>query len=55
LRRPPAYIGSDHSTRTTLDLNVDDIFTLAKNAFTASFPSNEEKERYIAELDHAMN
>jgi adenosine deaminase len=31
------------------------VFTLAKNAFTASFLSDEEKERYIAELDQAMN
>jgi adenosine deaminase len=46
---PPAYIWE------ALDLNADDIYTLAKNAFTASFLNDAEKKRYIAELDQAMN
>ncbi|MEE8262517.1 MAG: adenosine deaminase [Gammaproteobacteria bacterium] len=49
------YIGENFlRSQQALDLNADDIYTLAKNAFTASFLSDEEKERYIAELDQAM-
>lgn len=55
----PAYFGGyigENFLRSTeaLDLNADDIYILAKNAFTASFLSEKEKERYIAELDEAM-
>ncbi len=46
---PPAYIWE------ALDLNADDIYTLAKNAFTASFLNDAEKKRYIDELDQAVN
>ena len=42
-------------SQLALDLDADDIYTLAKNAFTASFLSEAEKKRYIAELDQAMN
>jgi len=50
------YIGENFlRSQQALDLDADDIYTLAKNAFTASFLSDEEKERYIAELDQAMN
>ncbi len=55
----PAYFGGyigENFLRSTeaLDLNADDIYILAKNAFTASFLGEKEKERYIAELDEAM-
>ncbi len=55
----PAYFGGyigENFLRSTeaLDLNADDIYTLAKNAFTASFLSEKEKKCYIAELDEAM-
>jgi len=50
------YIGENFlRSQQALDLNADHIYTLAKNAFTASFLSDEEKKRYIAELDQAMN
>ncbi len=50
------YIGENFlRSQQALDLNADDIYTLAKNAFTASFLSDVEKRRYIAELDQAMN
>ena len=56
----PAYFGGylgENFLRSqrALDLNADDIYALAKNAFKASFLSDEEKERHIAELDQAMN
>ena len=45
------YIGENFlRTQQALDLNLVDIYMLAKNAFTASFLSNAEKERHIAEL-----
>jgi adenosine deaminase len=34
-------------------LNAADIHALTKNAFTASFLSDADKQRYIAELDRA--
>ena len=50
------YIGENFlRSQQALDLNADDIYTLAKNAFTASFLREAEKKRYIAELDQAMN
>jgi adenosine deaminase len=50
------YIGENFlRSQQALNLNADDIYTLAKNAFTASFLSDAEKKRYIAELDQAMN
>jgi len=49
------YIGENFlRSQQALDLNADDIYTLATNAFAASFLSDEEKERYLAELDRAM-
>ena len=46
------YIGENFlQSQRALNLSADDIYALAKNAFTASFLSHEEKVRYIAELD----
>ena len=48
------YIGENFvRIQEALDLSVEDIYTLAKNSFSASFLSNEEKRRYIGELDRA--
>lgn len=52
----PAYFGgyiSENFLRTQQALNLDaaDIYTLAKNSFTASFLSTTDKQRHIAELD----
>jgi adenosine deaminase len=48
------YIGENYlRTQQALDLNVADIHVLTKNAFTASFLSDTDKQRYIAELDRA--
>ena len=49
------YIGENFlRSQQALDLDADDIYTLAKNAFMASFLGDAEKKRYIAELDQAM-
>jgi adenosine deaminase len=48
------YIGENYlRTQRALDLNAADIHALTKNAFTASFLSDADKQRYIAELDRA--
>jgi adenosine deaminase len=45
------YIGENYRrTQQALDLDADDIRTLAKNSFEASFLSDAEKERHIAAL-----
>ena len=51
----PAYFGGyigENLLRVqqALDLNADDIVTLAENAFAASFLSDEDKRRHIAEI-----
>ena len=56
----PAYFGGyigENFLRTQQALSLDDtdIHALARNAFTASFLSDSEKQRYIAEIDRAMN
>ena len=49
------YIGENFlRSQQALDLDANDIHTLAKNAFTASFLNDAEKKRYIAELDQVM-
>jgi adenosine deaminase len=49
------YIGENFlRSQVALGLSVDDIYTLARNAFTASFLSDEDKQRHIAELDRIM-
>ena len=49
------YIGENFlRSQQALDLDADQIYTLAKNAFTASFLSDAEKNRYIAELDQEL-
>jgi len=50
------YIGENYlRTQRALDLSVADIHALTGNAFSASFLSDADKQRYIAELDRAMN
>jgi adenosine deaminase len=49
------YLGENFlQTQQALNLGIDDIQTLAKNSFTASFLSEEEKERHLAELDQII-
>ncbi len=49
------YIGENfQQSQRALNLSADDIYALAKNAFTASFLRDEDKSRYMAELDVAM-
>jgi len=46
------YIGDNFlQTQQALNLGIDDIRTLAKNSFTASFLSEEEKQRHLVEID----
>ena len=52
----PAYFGgyieeNFRQSQLALDLNADEIFTLARNAFMASFLSGVDKRRHIAEID----
>lgn len=52
----PAYFGgyllqNYLETQEALDLSVDEVAELAKNSFRSSFLSNEEKEKYITEID----
>jgi len=50
------YIGENFlQTQQALNLSADDIHTLAKNSFTASFLSDEDKKRHIAEIDQMMS
>lgn len=50
------YIGENFlQTQQALNLSADDIHVLAKNAFTASFLSDEGKNRHIAEIDQIMS
>ncbi len=50
------YIGENFlQTQQALNLSADDIHVLAKNAFTASFLSEENKKRHIAEIDQIMS
>lgn len=48
------YIGENYlRSQQALNLNAAGILTLTKNAFTASFLNDADKQRYIAELDRA--
>ena len=48
------YIGENFlRSQQALGLAADEIYTLAKNAFTASLLNDAEKNRYIDELDQA--
>ena len=56
----PAYFGgyiceNFLQTQQALNLSAEDIHALAKNAFTASFLSEENKKRHIAEIDQIMS
>ena len=49
------YIGENYlRTQKALKLNEADIRALTRNAFTASFLSEAEKQRHITELDRVM-
>jgi adenosine deaminase len=49
------YIGENFlRCQEALDLDADDLYTLAKNAFTASFLSDTDKSRHLDELDRVM-
>lgn len=49
------YIGDNFLyTQRALDLTADDIRSLARNAFVASFLSNAEKEAHLAEVDRVL-
>jgi adenosine deaminase len=49
------YIGENFlRTQEALNLNAADIHALARNAFTASFLSDADKQRHIAQVDRAM-
>ncbi len=52
----PAYFGgyveeNFRQTQKALDLSREDIYTLTRNSFTASFLDSAEKDRHIRELD----
>ena len=50
------YIGENFlRVQQALDLNADDILSLARNAFAASFLSGRDKRRYMAEIDQATH
>ena len=50
------YVGENFlAVQEALDLNADDIRSLAKNAFAASFLSDHDKRRYIAAIDEAAH
>ena len=49
------YIGENFvRSQEALDLSAEDIYTLAKNGFVASFLSDEDKRRHIGELDRVV-
>ena len=50
------YVGENFlQAREALNLSADDIRTLAKNSFVASFLSDEETERHIADIDQMIS
>jgi len=50
------YVGENFlQARDALNLSADDIRTLAKNSFVASFLSDEETERHIADIDQMIS
>ena len=56
----PAYFGSYinenyFAATEALSLNKNDIYQIAKNSFESSFLTQEEKRRYVAELDNYMS
>ena len=56
----PAYFGGQinanfYDTAVAIDLSKEDIYTLAKNSFTASFLPAEKIDAYVAELDAYYN
>jgi len=39
------------ATQAALNLSLDDVYTIARNGFTAAFLNPAEKGRYLAMLD----
>ncbi len=49
------YIGDNFlQTQRALQLSADDIYTLARNSFTASFLGAEDKKRHISAIDQII-
>jgi len=49
------YIGENFlQTQRALELSADDIVTLARNSFAASFMADEDKHRHLAEIDQVV-
>jgi adenosine deaminase len=49
------YIGENFlQTQEALELSADDIVTLARNSFTASFLTDKEKQRHLAEIEQVV-
>ena len=49
------YIGENYlQTQRALQLSADDIYALARNSFTASFLSEEDKKRHISAIDQII-
>ena len=49
------YIGENFlQTQQALELSADDIVTLARNSFTASFLTDKEKQRHLAEIEQIV-
>ena len=56
----PAYFGGyifENYVAVTeaLNLDRDDLYQIAKNSFEASFLTQEEKQKFITELDNYMS
>jgi adenosine deaminase len=50
------YIGENFlQTQQALNLSAEEISTLTKNSFTASFLSDKDKQRHIDNIDQLMN
>jgi adenosine deaminase len=49
------YIGENfRQSQQALGLSAEDVYVLARNSFVASFIGDEDRRRYLAELDLAM-
>ena len=50
------YIGENYlQTQQALDLSPDQLVTLAKNGFVASFLDDADRERHLAAIDAATS
>jgi adenosine deaminase len=49
------YIGENFlQTQRALGLSPDEIITLARNSFVASFLSDQDRDRHLAEVDRVV-